>query len=170
MKKEEIRLRVADFKTRESELILKLNEDASNKETAQQMVLVRKHLSEWLYSIIQKPENLSDEEREQLDQMVEIAMNAILRAGKLNAVLAKSFSDGENISPKHFLQYESLIKENSRKAFLAEQNACDKVLKIDKLNKKKNRNNFLNVVICKFRKSKQQSQESDKGPSGPVNG
>ena len=170
MKKEEIRIKIADFKTRESELILKLNEDASNKEVAQQMTLVRKQLREWLYSFIEKPENLKEEERERLDQMVDNAMKAILRAGKLNADLASYISECAKNFDKVIPNYERVMEDKGQMAILAEQNAFDKVSKIDKLNKKKNKNSFLNVVICKFRKSKQQSQESDKGPRGPVNG
>lgn len=164
--KKEIREKVIEFKKKEQELIIAINENPEDSKLKTELMKVRKEKRDWLNKLGGRLEIKNSEEAAMLDAMVSDAERTISKAAKRNVELQEYISQSAKRFREPQLGYERTLDDKGQMEAIAEQSAMDKVRKIDKFNKKRNKKSFLNIVVCKFKKSKQQSQEQEnQGPS-----
>ncbi len=164
--KKEIREKVKEFKSREQQIIMAINENPSDSKLKAEFMKIRKEKRDWLNELGGRLEVKNAQEAAMLDTLiseVEIDMSKVAkREAELSEYITQSAKKAKEIQPG----YERTIDDKGQMIAIIEQSVMDKIRRIDKFNKKRNKKSFLNIAICKFKKSKQQSQESEQqGPS-----
>ncbi len=164
--KKEIREKVIEFKEREENLLISLNENPTEQRYRAELMKLKNERKKWLNEIAGFSSDLTPEEITQIDMLVSSAEREISRAAKYYAGLSEYITQSARKFREPQPGYEKVVDDKGQMVAIAEHCAMDKVRQLDKLNRKRNKKSFLNIVICKFKKSKQQeqAQESD-GPS-----
>ena len=164
--KKEIREKVKEFKSREQQIIMAINENPGDSKLKAEFMKIRKEKRDWLNELGGRLEVKNAQEAAMLDTLIseaEIDMSKVAkREAELSEYITQSAKKAKEIQPG----YERTIDDKGQMIAIIEQSVMDKIRRIDKFNKKRNKKSFLNIAICKFKKSKQQSQESEQqGPS-----
>lgn len=161
-----IRSQVADFKKKESDLLVELIRDPNNAEIKTRMGQLMLAKKAWLETIGGALGKLTPEDRKRLVEMVKEAEQSITRAARINANLVIFINDSIANNSASTRRYQVIVEDNSQLEALAEDSACRKVRDLEKFNKKRNGKSFLNVSMCKFKKSKtQENANEQQGPS-----